>query len=81
MERPQSILGLATHLVRVRWQALSPRGRMAAVVVAGIVGASGAFAVRAATSCGDCCGHECPYAAAQAQAQADGADQMPCHAR
>ncbi|MBX7192746.1 MAG: hypothetical protein K1X94_11840 [Sandaracinaceae bacterium] len=80
MERPQSILGLATHLVRVRWQALSPRGRMAAVVVAAVVGASGAFAVRSAMSCGsECCAHGgCPMA--QAQAQDDG-ELPPCHAR
>lgn len=73
MERPQSILGLTSHLARVRWQALSPRGRTAAVVVAAVLGASGAFAVKAAVS-GACCAASsgCPMAEAETP---------PCHAR
>lgn len=77
MERPNTILGLTSHLVRQRWQALSPRGRMAAIGVAAILGASGAFAVKSAMSCGECCGASsgCPMAAASAD------DAPPCHAR
>ncbi len=80
MERPTSILGLTSHLVRQRWQALSPRGRWAAIAVAAMMGASGAVAVKSAMGCGECCGASsgCPMAAAQAHAQ-DGESNLPCH--
>ncbi|MFN7700066.1 MAG: hypothetical protein ACK6CU_11095 [Deltaproteobacteria bacterium] len=78
MQRPNTIFGLASHLVRVKWQALSPRGRTAAVIVAAMLGASGAFAVKAALGCGECCAASsgCPMAAGDA-ASDDGTP--PCH--
>lgn len=51
MDRPQSILGLVTHLARLRWQALSPRGRYAAIGVAAMLGAAGAMGVHAMSTC------------------------------
>lgn len=85
MERPNTILGLTAHLVRTKWQALSPRGRTAAVVVAAMLGASGAFAVKAAMNCGECCAASsgCPMAAAAAHGDAAPADDdvPPCHRR
>lgn len=82
MERPNTILGLTAHLVRTKWQGLSPRGRTAAVVVAAMLGASGAFAVKAAMNCGECCAASsgCPMAA-QADAAAADEDVPPCHRR
>lgn len=72
MERPNTILGLTSHLVRQRWQSLSPRGRWTAIAVAALMGASGAVAVKSAMG-GECCGASgCPMAAA---AQSD----LPCH--
>ncbi len=62
MERPNTILGLSTHLARMKWQALSPRARTAVVIVATVLGASGALAVRAATCDGACCSSGCPSA-------------------
>jgi hypothetical protein len=60
MERPQSIVGLAIHAVRLRWQALSPKGRMAAVAVGTFVTLAAATAGVHAASCGACCHGGCP---------------------
>lgn len=56
MERPNTVTGLTAHLVRSRWTALSPRGRFAAVAVAGLLTLGGIGAVRAATGG---CAHSC----------------------
>lgn len=75
MERPNTILGLTSHLVRQRWQALTPRNRMAVIAVAAIMGASSAVAVKAAMG-GGCCASSsgCPMAQAHA-----GESDLPCH--
>lgn len=84
MERSQSVFGLVKQLVMVRWQALSPRGRMGAVVVS--LGLAGAAAVGAHAMTGQhaCCAGGCPAARARAEAAAaaaDGSGEMPpCHA-
>lgn len=75
MERPNSILGLAVHAARLRWQALSPRMRMVAIAAAtfGTL-AAGTAAVHVATCSSSCCSgcpsqaaaHGCPHAAAAA---------------
>jgi hypothetical protein len=82
MERPRSIFGLVTHLARVRWQALSPRGRMLTVLATvGVLGV-GAAGVQA-LGCGECCSSSsgCPMAArAHAQADAAEGETSPCHA-
>ena len=62
MERPTSTLGLAAHLVRTRWNALSARGRMFATVAIAVAAFAGAAGVHAAT--GACCASECPMQAA-----------------
>lgn len=84
MERPTSIFGLTTHLVRTRWQALSPRGRTFAIVAATALGVSGAWGVSAMTCDQGGCEGGCPMARARAQAQmeqtqAESGD-SPCHA-
>ncbi len=63
MERPTSTLGLAAHLVRMRWNALSARGRMFATVAIAATAIAGAAGVHMASS-GACCAHECPMQAA-----------------
>ncbi len=84
MERPTSILGLTTHLVRTRWQALSPRGRTFAIVAATALGVSGAWGVSAMTCDAGGCEGGCPMARARAQAQMEQtqaeASDSPCHA-
>ena len=57
MERPNTVTGLAAHLVRTRWQALSPRGRVAATLVAGAMALGGVSAARMAM--GGCCASSC----------------------
>jgi hypothetical protein len=69
MERPQSILGLATHAARLRWQALSPRGRFIAIGVGAMMTGTALFGVKMAT--GDCCCNGCDNAAS--------AQDTPCH--
>jgi hypothetical protein len=57
MERPNSILGLAIHAARIRWEALGTRGRMVAVAAATFVTLAAASAGVHAMSCGShCCG-------------------------
>lgn len=72
MERPQSIVGLALHAARLRWQALTPRARMITVAAGTFFTlAAGAGAMHAMSDCGSCCHGGCPsHAAAQAS---------PCH--
>jgi hypothetical protein len=58
MERPTSTLGLAVHLVRTRWNALSARSRMIATVAIAATAIAGAAGVHHATS--GCCASACP---------------------
>ena len=71
MERPESIFGLTAHLVRLRWQALSPRGRVAAIATAAVLGlataATGAHVAMGHACCAQHCAaraaaHGCPHA-------------------
>jgi hypothetical protein len=62
MERPTSTLGLAAHLVRTRWNALSARGRMMVTIGIAATAIAGAAGVHMAT--GSCCASECPMQAA-----------------
>lgn len=75
MERPQSILGLATHAARLRWQALSPRGRFIAIGVGALMTGTALFGVKMAAG-GCCCCHGCDNAES---AQAVSAQDTPCH--
>lgn len=59
MERPQNILGLAAHVVRLRWQALSSRERMIAVATATFLGLAVATAGVHAAQGGGCCASHC----------------------
>lgn len=68
MDRPRSTIGLTAHLLRVRWQQLTARGRM-------LVGVAFAFAavltlagVRMAL--GGCCAGGCPVESARLEAEA-----------
>ena len=64
MERPQNILGLAAHVVRLRWQALTSPQRMIAVATATFLGLAVASAgVHMAT--GSCCASHCASHAAE----------------
>ncbi len=72
MERPQSIVGLALHAARLRWQALTPRARMITVAAGTFFTlAAGAGAMHAMGECGSCCHGGCPSHAA--------AQESPCH--
>jgi hypothetical protein len=56
MERPTSILGLTTYLVRQRWSALGQRARIAVVVIGALGAMAGAkLAMGCGSSCGSCC--------------------------
>lgn len=71
MERPQSIFGLTKHLVTVRWQALSPRGRLLSLAAL-VFAAVGAVAVAKAAMCsgGGCCASSCASRRAAMEAEA-----------
>lgn len=62
MERPQSILGLATHAARLRWQALSPRGRFIAIGVGALMTGTALFGVKMAAGGCCCCDSGCESA-------------------
>jgi hypothetical protein len=67
MERPNTILGLTSHLVRQRWSALGRRSRIALLAL----GALGAVAGVKLAVCGSACGAACPsHVAAHAAAEA-----------
>gem|GEM_PF-2571747 len=68
MERPKSIVGLASHAARLRWQALSPRRRVIAIGVGALMTGMTMFGVKMAV--GDCC---C-YAGCESAQSAD----VPC---
>lgn len=69
MDRPQSIFGLTKHLVTLRWQALSPRGRLL-TLAAGMLAMIGVVAaVKAATCSGGCCAHSCASRRAAMEAE------------
>lgn len=55
MERPTSILGLTTYLVRQRWSALGQRARIAVVVIGALGAMAGAKLAMGGGSCGECC--------------------------
>ena len=55
MERPTSILGLTTYLVRQRWSALGQRARIAVVVLGALGAMAGAKLAMGDGSCGECC--------------------------
>jgi len=67
MDRPRSTLGLAAHLVRVRWQQLSSRGRMLAGVAIAATAVGTAAAVHMAV--GGCCAGGCPAERARLEAE------------
>ncbi len=60
MERPQSLVGLALHAARLRWQALTPKGRMAVVAVGTFMTLAAATAGVHAAGHGACCHGGCP---------------------
>lgn len=64
MERPTTVVGLTTHLVRTRWQALSARGRLVAIAGATVLAMGGLGAVRMAM--GGCCAGSCSMRTAHA---------------
>ena len=56
MERPTSILGLTTYLVRQRWSSLGQRARIAVVVIGALGAMAGAkLAMGGGGGCGECC--------------------------
>lgn len=58
MERPNTILGLTTHLARSRWQQLSARGRFFVVVGGAVLSLAGIQGARMAMG-GACCASSC----------------------
>lgn len=58
MERPNTILGLTTHLARTRWQQLSARGRFFVVVGGAVLSLAGIHGARMAMG-GGCCSGSC----------------------
>ena len=71
MERPQSIFGLTKHLFTVRWQALSPRGRLVSLAAL-VFAAVGAIAVAKVAMCSGsaCCASSCASRRAAMEAEA-----------
>ncbi|MCB9604291.1 MAG: hypothetical protein H6721_06435 [Sandaracinus sp.] len=67
MQRPTSVFGLTRHLVRTRWEKLTPRGKTLSVVAAVLFGAAALVGARSLA----CCSSGCPY---QQQMQADSVD-------
>lgn len=65
-QRPNSVLGLTRHLVRTRWQSLSPRGKTLSVVAAVLFGAAAFVGARSLA----CCAGGCPYQEAMEAAPA-----------
>lgn len=57
MERPNTVFGLASHLVRQRWSQLGGRGRLLVVALGIATAAAGAHAVCGGGACGACCHH------------------------
>jgi hypothetical protein len=55
MERPTSILGLTTYLVRQRWSALGHRARVALLVLGALGAMAGAKLAMGCGACGGCC--------------------------
>lgn len=68
MERPRSTLGLALHVVRLRWQALTARGRFAASVAFALFAVLGVLGMRMALG-GACCASSCAARRAQLEAE------------
>ena len=73
MERPTSIPGLALHLVRTRWHALSSRGRMLTVAVGATALLGGAWGAHAMS--GGCCASHCASGGCPMQHHAEQADE------
>lgn len=68
MDRPRSTIGLATHLLRVRWQQLSARGRMLASVAIAFAAVLTFAGLRMAL--GGCCAGGCPVESARLETEA-----------
>lgn len=70
MERPNTIVGLTTHLVRQRWSMLGSRGRIA-IALLGALGAVAGVKLAMCGACGASCHAERPAVHAAAEAGSD----------
>ena len=65
MQRPTSVFGLTRHLVRTRWEKLTPRGKTLSVVAAVLFGGAALVGARSLA----CCSSGCPYQQMQADSE------------
>ncbi|MCA9614884.1 MAG: hypothetical protein H6723_19340 [Sandaracinus sp.] len=70
MQRPTSVFGLTRHLVRTRWEKLTPRGKTLSVVAAVLFGGAALVGARSLA----CCSSGCPYQQMQADSEVAPAD-------